>query len=591
MGGFLFTYIRNLLLLRLSETWILRIQLNCAPHCGETLVNKMNKKNLYRILLTLLTCLMLVIPVISETRNQVLSGDEIVTYSMANNTDGGFVFSEGRVAGFLKDNVIDKDFGKTVSNLFAQGMDVLKNRSRSAFFTYEPDPEVRFYTHDEMADWVEKRNYELFNLPVTWLNSTSDESNSYLYYSLMNIVSSLIPPISGTKWSGFILNYLIFILLLYAFWNLTDHFELDRKERLWITILFGTACDVITHVCLIRAYLFAMTLTAISAGFHLRMWKQAEDGSTVSLRWVVPVTVLTVFSHYSTILCIFSFAFVSLICFLKHSRKKEAGRYILLTVLGGVIAAVLDPFSVAGLLIKFVSDSNGTASGFLAELKEYCFVSLFPLAALIPLLACTLYNRIVRKKKLTLSRCAYLGATVLICTVLIALGMKSRRYLSILTPLYLLLLGLLAVWNYRCFASERSSLPAYAAAVFTVAVIGMSLFNSLHSFDQANAKQTAIRQAIAPYTQETCVLMRGRRTAYEYVPEISQFDGCQVITLSSKNWQDLVSGEAFKDEMVLITVGIKNEDIPQDWLTEQHFSVQEPFFESSGITARLMRKS
>lgn len=255
----------------------------------------MNKNTFYKFLFVLLTCLMLVFPVILETRNQVLSGDEIVTYSVANNTDGGFVFSEGRVAGFLKDNIIDKDFGKTVSNLFAQGMDVLKNRSRSAFFTYEPDPEVRFYTHDEMADWVEKRNYELFNLPVTWLNSTSDESNSYLYYSLMNIISSLIPLISGTKWSGFILNYLIFILLLYAFWNLTGHFELDRKERLWITILFGTACDVITHVCLIRAYLFAMTLTAISAGFHLRMWKQRHGLASVDSAGNSPYRILTLF--------------------------------------------------------------------------------------------------------------------------------------------------------------------------------------------------------------------------------------------------------------------------------------------------------
>ncbi len=265
-------------------------------------------------------------------------------------------------------------------------------------------------------------------------------------------------------------------------------------------------------------------------------------------------------------------------------------KYILLTVLGGMIVAVLDPFSVAGLLIKFVSDSNGTTAGFLAELREYCFVSLFPLAALIPLLACTLYNRIIRKKKLTLSRCAYLGASVLICTVLIALGMKSRRYLSILTPLYLLLLGLLAVWNYRCFASEHSSLPAYAATVFTAAVIGMSLFNSLHSFDRANADQSVIRQAIEPYTQQTCVLMRGRRTAYEYVPEISQFDSCQVITLSSENWQDLVDEASLRNEMVLITVSIEKEDIPQDWLAENHYSIQDPFFESDSITTRLIRK-
>ena len=158
----------------------------------------MRKSPVYILLLTVLLAVTLAIPVFAETRNQVISGDEIITYNMANNSDGGFVFSEGRVAGFLKENVIDKSFGRTVSNLIAQGMDVLKNRSRSAFFTYVPDPEVRYYTNDEMADWMEKRDYERFNLPTTWLHSVSDESNSYLYYSLMNIVCSLFPSVSGT---------------------------------------------------------------------------------------------------------------------------------------------------------------------------------------------------------------------------------------------------------------------------------------------------------------------------------------------------------------------------------------------------------
>ena len=533
---------------------------------------------------------MLGMPIIAEAQNNVLSGDEIISYSMANNSDGGFIFSEGRVAGFLKDKVITDNPVTTFSNLIAQGMDVLKRRSSSDFFTYEPDPEVRYYTHDEMADWMEKRNYELFNLPTTWLHSMSDESNSYFYYSLLNIISSLFPSISGTKWGGFILNYLIYLALLFVFYKLTGEFECSPGERMFLTLLLGTACDVISRICLIRAYLLAMMMCTVLALMHVRLWKQVEADKRIFMKWIIPVTVLAIFSHYSNGLAIISFALPTLILLRKNQRKKDALRYCLFTGVGILIAILLDPFSIAGLLMKFVDESSSPAGNLLNDLANYYTVTLIPGTSLVLLIAVTLYNVIIRKRLISIKNfrylqiAGYLLISIILCTILILFGTKLARYLSILTPSCILLIGLLGIWNCRCLRENTSSAIVNGMSIlFFLLTAGLNGYHSIQSFRENNAEASALRNAIAQVSDQSCILLRNRRSAYGHVPEISQFRNCQVITLSSENWESLVTEENLENNMILIVCGIEKDNIPEDWLKAHHYSVLSPIYDTDGL--------
>ncbi len=77
--------------------------------------------------------------------------------------------------------------------------DVLKNKGNSIILNYPRDPEVKLYSAEDIHDWFAKTEHERFNLGSTWLHSLSDDGNSWLYYVLVNISSSIFLNLSTTK--------------------------------------------------------------------------------------------------------------------------------------------------------------------------------------------------------------------------------------------------------------------------------------------------------------------------------------------------------------------------------------------------------
>ena len=53
--------------------------------------------------------LLLLLPVFYMAIDVFFTGDEVVTYSMANNAEGGFVFSQGRISDYLSHEVFNND--------------------------------------------------------------------------------------------------------------------------------------------------------------------------------------------------------------------------------------------------------------------------------------------------------------------------------------------------------------------------------------------------------------------------------------------------------------------------------------------------
>ena len=141
-------------------------------------------------------------------------GDEIISYSIANNDKGGFVFSEGRVAAYVKNEIAGETLSDTMNNIVSFVTDIVKNKTSADFFVYPRNPEVQLFSKEEIACWMQKNSDEFFNIGTTWLYSLSDDANSYLYYCLLNVSSSLFPNLSSTKWIGFFVNYLFYIICL-----------------------------------------------------------------------------------------------------------------------------------------------------------------------------------------------------------------------------------------------------------------------------------------------------------------------------------------------------------------------------------------
>ena len=150
---------------------------------------------------------------------------------------------------------------------------------------------------------------------------------------------------------------------------------------------------------------------------------------------------------------------------------------------------------------------------------------------------------------------------------------------------------LLAIWNYRCMKTALPSSSVSALSmIFILLTAGLSGYHAIQSFTETNTEMAELRSAIAPVTDQSCILLRNRRSAYEYVPEVSQFDNCQVITISSENWESLTSDEMLEDEMILIACGIDRENLPKDWFNEKQYQLLSPIYESDGLTIIPIRR-
>ncbi len=532
------------------------------------------------------------IPFVLELQDHAITGDEVVTYSMANNSDGGFVFSEGRVASYLKEYVFSDSVGTTLSNLVTEAKDVLARRKNARFFTYAPDPETRFYTHDEMKDWFEKREYERFNLGHTWLFSQSDDANSYLYYCFLNAVSSMITAISGTKWIGFILNSLLYGLLLWSVFQMTQCFKMEKTFGLTVTLLIGLSYEILTRLIYFRPYILAMIFVIWISIYHLKLW-DAINTDSESLRSypyavLIPLMMLAYISHYTTSIVLASLGFVTLLLLIQKKKTAVLWKYVGFCLLSGLLAILIDPVSLAGLLSKFTSGSGSSSGSFFTELSEYILRSIFPT---ILFLGWTVILFLISKGKglQTLWKDPKKRLLLFVLTVfsfVILAGTKGARYLSVMTPLFLfLLIDSLCESLLSLNQTDRIQFQKPFALITLVLFLSLNVYLSYSSLNELNQQDTELRNVISHYQDKECIYFRVRRSGYEFVPYLSEFRGAQVITVTSENWQALVSDQIFHNNDLIICFAHSAENEEADlWLEKNRIILASVLYDSPLIT-------
>lgn len=543
------------------------------------------KKTNAKWMISVLAILLIVFPVLLEYSDLALSGDEVISYSMANNSDGGFVFSEGRVAGYLQEFVFAPSFSATVSNAIREAKDILQNRKQARFFTYDPDPEVRYYTHDEMQDWLEKRDGERFNVSTTWLYSLSDDANSYLYYCLLNVVCSVFPEISASKWSGFLLNYVLYLVILFLFYRLTLALSVQKEEGLVYTGLLGVSFGILSRLIYFRPYLLAMIFVLWLTILHVRIWNGMDKDRKRSFLILIPVIMLGYISHYTTAVVTASYALVTFFSLLGKKESATAAKYALIIVLSGILAVMIDPVSLAGLVSKS-SGTSVTVSSFLAELYEYFLGSVFP-GILFFLASLVLLAVFCRKPKDCASSSSWkmLGLSLLVFTIVILAGTKGARYLSVMTPVYILFLEKLLSDVVKNISERNQKTAEMITAVLIITFIVFNLLHSFNSLQEMNNTHQEIETAIKDHKADDCIFFRMRRAGYEYVPFIAEFRNAQVISVSTENWEELVDSKIFNNkELVLITEAYAKESFPAEWLNNHHFVISKIIYDSDGVS-------
>ena len=532
-------------------------------------------------LMILAIVLLLLVPVCYMGIDEFLSGDEAVTYSMANNVEAGFVFSEGRISEYLSNEVFNNDDQGMISKIFDMGLDVIKNRSKAQILNYPRNPEVRLYSGDEISDWFQKRNYERFNVGTTWLHSLSDDGNSWLYYCLVNISSSIFMGISSTKWSGFIVNILFHFLTLMMLCKIGGKLGNSVVQNVGMLVFYGVSFDIVSvTVTNMRPYTVAAFWATLMVYVILEIYELAIiEGKSFKDKILLLIIVYGIgyVSHYTVGAAYASFGII-LLLFMLIGRREQTGIIVLIGVLGILFGILLSPESVIGIIKKFFANGAGSDSqtGLAAVIILMVAVVVF-IGVIIS---------IIRDKHHVENELVYTTCAVSLMFIVIVGGTKCFGYARVLFPVTYLVV-------YRWIVTIGSKLVAKYGErqIRNVSVVLLGIYvitNLVISYGYKmteNAPYLAKESALDGISADTCYYFRKHAQGYMDTRNLlGRFERVQVITLDTDGWEDMVEllPSSIDQPVVFYFADDSEDEVAKQWMKSYGYSnVEDVYIDES----------
>lgn len=491
----------------------------------------MKKNELFAIVV------LLVLSVFYMSVDVFFSGDEVVTYSMANNAEAGFVFSQGRISDYLSTEVFNKDDESLSKKLYSLGMDVITNKSNAKILNYPRNPEVQLYSGDEIYDWFQKKDYERFNVGTTWLHSLSDDGNSWLYYCLVNISSSIFMGISSTKWSAFLVNVLFHFLTLIMLYKIGNRLGNNDYQNVGMLVFYGISYDIVSvTVTNMRPYTTAAFFTTLLVYIILELYECIIiENKGIGRR--IPVLIITYgigyVSHYTVGAAFASFGII-LLLFMVIGKRGRIWPIVLTGISGITFGIMLSPESVIGIIKKFFANGAGSDN-------QTGLVAIVILLLAIAVFACMILS-ILKDKNSIENELTYITSAVSLMFIVIVGGTKGFGYARVLFPVtYLIIFRWIVIVGSKLAEQYGGRLiqriGVVLLGIYVIANLVLAYKFKMDENSTFLAKQTALDEISA----DTCYYFRKHAQGYMDTRNLlGRFDKVQVITLDTEGWENMV---------------------------------------------------
>lgn len=185
-----------------------------------------------------------------------------------------------------------------------------------------PDAFYKWVPKSEFMQHFEVRGEE--RLPAHSLSDIRQNIKvKNTYYILFNLLLSLWPNAEFTKWSGYALNAIIFIVHQIVLYLIGLEAFKDKKKALLPMILFGFSAGGITLVIFIRFYLFMSLLCLLIAYGHMILLKRRNVINIITAFAITAVATLSLYGDQPFIvLYVASAMFVfGIVCLLEKEYK------------------------------------------------------------------------------------------------------------------------------------------------------------------------------------------------------------------------------------------------------------------------------
>ena len=453
------------------------------------------------------------------------TGDEIVTYGMANEPDQGWMFSKGRIRTYLEMEILGDGILKVPGNIFHAAIDVLENRKNALFFRMDRPEENGWYTGEQMRGYLQITSGEAFRPADIYLNAMGDDANSFLYYLCLHFLSSLLPAVSASKWSGFLLNLFCMVLTLYFLYRISSFVLQKESAKYLVLIVYACSSAAVSTYTYIRPYALTIAVHEWLFLLHLEMLDRLEKdgaaGAQKYFKWMISVYVVGYVSHYTT--GIWAVCLAMYTCCRAYKEKKFICSYLVTGIFAVLLGICVDPMSVPGLLFKKNGDGNGSLLTAYSSMFSKWVHGLFGsyVWLIVPgIIICIAIGRYVANKNERPDSQKVLFCILPVVYLLISTFLMRVDKLGTVFPYFFVIIAMLI-----CFVLGRKQIWKRIVLAVCLLLWGAGMFGSLVEEKNSEGEDYRLLKAMMTESdQDSVVFIRNHGAGYDKIPLLGSFE-------------------------------------------------------------------
>lgn len=282
-----------------------------------------------------------------------------------------------------------------------------------------------------------------------------------LYYLLLRIAMGFHID-SYSKWSGIILNIIIYIFITIFMYliikKLLEGNDKYKEKSAILALISSLTLSSINNAIYIRMYALATLNIVITTYLHLKLLDTKEN----SYKLLVAIGIFALvgsLTHYYYLFYLAMLFIMFVIKYIKEKNYKELGRYIITMFLAGVISLIIFPYSIQHMFFGYrgqgVISNLTNISKFINSICQYILrIDIYVFNNVLFIILAFIFGIIIYKKikKVKIKReknkyIKYIALPTLCYTILVSLSspwIELRYIMPVCSLIFILVLYFIA---------------------------------------------------------------------------------------------------------------------------------------------------
>jgi len=268
----------------------------------------------------------------------------------------------------------------------------------------EEDFYNKWHSGEYYNDYLAVQEYEVGEFKQVYENQKNDV-HPPVYYLLLRIAMGFNIG-SYSKWTGIILNIIIFAFITIFMYLISKKIFQDDKKALIISFISSITMSSLTNVIYIRMYALSTLNILITTYLHFKLF----DSEKLNIKLLIVIGVSALIgslTHYYYLFFLAMLFIIFVVKYIKEHRIKELIGYFVTMVIAGASSLIIFPYSIKHMFFGYrgqgVISKLTDITQFIASIASYIYKVnrfVFNNILLLIVIACIVIYIKYKKEKL-----------------------------------------------------------------------------------------------------------------------------------------------------------------------------------------------